>query len=61
MAHSFFIALSLVFVLEGIFPFLWPAFWRRYMQQMVTQNDQTLRIMGLVSMLIGLALLYWIH
>jgi uncharacterized protein YjeT (DUF2065 family) len=57
MNWSLFIsALGLLFVFEGILPFLSPHFWRNLMQQMFMQNDRSLRIMGLVSMLIGLAL-----
>lgn len=57
MAWSIFIsALGLLFVFEGILPFLSPVFWRRVMQQMYIQNDKVLRIMGLISMLAGLAL-----
>lgn len=49
-------AIGLLFVFEGILPFLSPRFWRTLMQQMFIQSDRGLRIMGLVSMLIGLAL-----
>lgn len=49
-------AIGLLFVFEGMLPFLSPRFWRGLMQQMFILNDQTLRIIGLVSMLIGLAL-----
>ncbi len=55
------VGLSLVFILEGVLPFLSPRIWRRVMQQMMVQSDRTLRILGLVSMLIGLALLYMVH
>jgi len=49
-------AVGLLFVFEGMLPFLSPRFWRRLMQQMFIQGDRVLRIIGLVSMLIGLAL-----
>ena len=49
-------AVGLLFVFEGVLPFLSPPFWRRVMQQVLIQSDRTLRIMGLVSMLIGLTL-----
>jgi uncharacterized protein len=52
----FIAALGLLFVFEGILPFLSPHFWRRVMQQMFIQSDRTLRLIGLASMLIGLAL-----
>jgi hypothetical protein len=61
MWQFFLVALGLVFVIEGLLPFLAPHLWRRFMAQMVIQNDKTLRIFGLISMLIGLGLLYFIH
>lgn len=61
MWESLLMALGLVFVIEGITPFLAPRLWRHAMQQMFIQSDRTLRIFGLVSMLIGLGLLYWVR
>lgn len=49
-------AIGLLLVFEGILPFLSPPLWRQVMQQMFLQTDRTLRIIGLISMLIGLAL-----
>lgn len=48
--------IGLLFVLEGMLPFLSPRFWRGLMQQMFALKDRSLRIIGLISMLIGLAL-----
>lgn len=60
MDFSLFIAaLGLLFVFEGFLPFLSPRFWRRTIQHMLSQSDRVIRIVGLVSMLIGLALLYY--
>lgn len=62
MMWSIFIsAIGLLCVMEGILPFLSPVFWRRLMQQMATQSDRVLRIMGLMSMLIGLSLVCIAH
>jgi uncharacterized protein YjeT (DUF2065 family) len=58
MTQTFFMAIGLVFVLEGLLPFLAPHIWRRAMQQMFLQSNRALRIYGLVSMLIGLGLCY---
>lgn len=49
-------AIGLLFVFEGILPFLAPHKWRLSMQHMMLQSDRVLRIIGLVSMLAGLAL-----
>jgi uncharacterized protein YjeT (DUF2065 family) len=55
------VAIGLVFILEGLMPFLVPRAWRRIMQQMIIQNDRAVRLFGLTSMLIGLGLLYLIR
>lgn len=52
------IALSLVLVIEGIVPFLYPKRWRRLVAQMAMIDDKTMRIIGLMSMLSGLGLLF---
>ena len=61
MQQIFFIGIALAFVIEGILPFLSPRIWRRFMAQMIVQNDRKLRMFGLVSMLSGVGLLYWVH
>lgn len=61
MWSTILMAFGLLFIIEGLMPFLLPRAWRRLMQQMIIQNDKTLRAFGLVSMLIGLGLLYYIR
>lgn len=51
------IAFSLVLVLEGIVPFLYPSRWRRMVVKIATMDDKTMRVAGLVSMLCGVGLL----
>jgi uncharacterized protein len=48
-------AIGLLFVFEGVLPFLSPGFWRQVMDKVFAQSDRAVRIMGLISMLIGLA------
>ncbi len=60
MMGTFLAALGLVFVFEGLLPFVAPALWRRIMLQMITQNNRMVRLFGLVSMLAGVAILYLI-
>lgn len=55
------IALSLLLVLEGILPFLYPRQWRRAVAQLMRLSDRRLRLIGLASMLLGTALLYLLH
>ena len=56
-----FSALALVMVLEGIIPFLYPGKWRNLVATLAQISDRHLRMMGLVSMLIGVALLYLVR
>jgi len=55
------IALCLMLVLEGILPFLSPRRWRSAIMLILQLPDRQLRLMGLASMLLGTALLYWLH
>jgi uncharacterized protein YjeT (DUF2065 family) len=54
-------ALALVLVIEGLFPFLSPAGFRKKMLAMLEMNDNQIRIASVVSMSIGLVLLYLIR
>jgi len=52
------VALALVLILEGITPFLNPTGLRRILQAVQGLPDRTLRLIGFISMMLGLALLY---
>ena len=54
-------ALALVLVIEGMLPFLSPRSWRQSMLQATQLPDKGLRLMGLGSMLAGVAILYWLR
>jgi uncharacterized protein len=54
-------ALALVFVIEGMLPFLKPEVWRKTMGRIIERPDRALRWMGLSSMLMGVMLLYIIR
>jgi uncharacterized protein YjeT (DUF2065 family) len=51
-------AVALMLVLEGIIPFLYPHKWRNMVAILAQISDKQLRIMGFVSMLLGVLLLY---
>ena len=51
-------ALALFFVLEGIVPFLNPNGMKRALEKLITLGDRELRIAGLGSMLVGVAILF---
>lgn len=61
MWHELVGALGLLLVLEGLLPFLNPAAWRRAMLQVVRLSDGSLRTVGLASMLLGVATLYFLR
>ena len=48
---------ALVMVFEGLLPFLSPPSWRRVFQRALAMSDGQIRFLGLLSMLLGLALL----
>jgi uncharacterized protein len=53
-----FAAFALYLVLEGIMPFMNPAGLRTAMARFASLTDMQLRVAGLVSMLIGVGLLF---
>ena len=50
-------AIALMLVIEGILPLTAPRAWRQVFRQMLELTDGQLRFIGLMSMLVGLALL----
>ncbi|HEC18576.1 MAG TPA: DUF2065 domain-containing protein [Gammaproteobacteria bacterium] len=54
-------ALALVLVIEGVFPFLSPTGFRQKIRLISEMDDGQVRVAGLVSMAIGLLLLYLIR
>ena len=57
---SFWQALALVLVIEGLYPFLSPGGWRRMFTQILQLSDGQVRFFGLCSMLAGLLWLGWL-
>jgi len=55
------IALALLLVIEGIMPFISPKGLRESLLTMASLSDRTLRLGGLISMLLGLLMLYLIR
>ncbi|ODS22834.1 hypothetical protein AB835_12025 [Candidatus Endobugula sertula] len=58
MLESLLKAICLLLIIEGFIPFLYPSKWRRLVARLAKINDRQLRMVGLVSMLIGVGLLY---
>ena len=61
MWHDLAVAFCLMLVIEGIIPFLAPRRWRSMVEYLAEIDDRSMRIIGLVSMLIGTGLLYIIN
>ena len=55
------IALALIFVIEGIIPFINPNSWRKTLQKVTEMDDDALRMIGFSSMIFGVILLYLVH
>ena len=52
-------ALALMLVIEGILPFSAPRAWRETFRRLIEMTDGQIRFAGLMSMMIGLVLLYF--
>lgn len=59
-ASSWWTALALVLVIEGLLPMLAPKRWRELFRQILQLQDGQIRFFGLVSVLLGLILLAWL-
>ena len=57
MATTLLMALALMLVIEGLFPFLAPSAWRETFRRLMQLTDGQIRFFGLTSMLAGLILL----
>lgn len=54
-------AIALVFVVEGLLPFLSPQRWRTMIATVATMDDRSIRRFGLGSMLLGVTMLYLVN
>jgi uncharacterized protein YjeT (DUF2065 family) len=56
--QTFWLALALVLVIEGLFPFVSPTGWRKMFIQLMQLNDGQIRFFGLCSILAGLGMIW---
>jgi len=61
MWHDLLVAFALLLVLEGVWPFLSPDSLRQALRLMIEQDNRSLRVTGLVSMVVGVVLLYVVN
>lgn len=59
--QELFAAIALVFILEGLVPFISPNSLRKTYQRMLEMNDRSIRITGLISMIAGAILLTYVR
>ena len=53
-------AIGLVLILEGLLPFLNPAAWRRVFERALQLTDAQIRMLGLSSLALGVAVLLFL-
>ncbi|MES9842197.1 MAG: DUF2065 domain-containing protein [Candidatus Thiodiazotropha endolucinida] len=61
MWHDLLVALALLLVIEGIWPFLSPNSMREVLLMLTQQDNRSLRISGFISMASGVILLYLVN
>ena len=55
------VAIALVFIIEGMLPFISPNRWRTMLVMVEQMDDRMIRNVGLGSMLVGVVILYLMH
>ena len=55
------VAIALVFIVEGMLPFISPDRWRAMLAVAAQMDDRIIRNIGLGSMLFGVVILYLVH
>lgn len=60
MLSDLWVALALVLVLEGVLPALSPRSYRKAMLGLIQLDDRALRTAGLMLMVVGAILIYWL-
>jgi uncharacterized protein YjeT (DUF2065 family) len=59
-SDTIWLALALVLVIEGLFPFASPDGWRRMFTQLLALRDGQIRFFALLSILGGLMMIWWL-
>jgi uncharacterized protein YjeT (DUF2065 family) len=53
-------AFGLMLIFEGVMPFVSPQGWRDKMAQLLVLQDGQIRFFGLVCMVVGILMLWWL-
>jgi len=59
--HVLAAAIALVFIIEGMLPFVSPDRWRKLLAMADQMEDRAIRNIGLGSMVFGVIILYLVH
>ncbi len=59
--HVLAAAIALVFIIEGMLPFISPDRWRKLLAMADQMEDRVIRNIGLGSMVFGVIILYLVH
>ena len=54
------VAFGLMLIVEGVFPLMSPKGWRDKMAQILVLEDGQIRFFGLVCVMVGLLMLWWL-
>jgi uncharacterized protein YjeT (DUF2065 family) len=54
-------AFALLLIIEGLLPVIAPKFWQKTMSDLSKINPKTIRVGGIVSMLVGAFFLQFLH
>ncbi|MEY4733054.1 MAG: hypothetical protein RLZZ464_1120 [Pseudomonadota bacterium] len=60
MSQTLLLALGLMLILEGLMPMLSPLRWRSLFEQLLKLQDGQIRFFGLLMVIAGLILLWWV-
>ncbi|MGV0960841.1 MAG: DUF2065 domain-containing protein [Limnohabitans sp.] len=60
MSQTLLLALGLMLILEGLMPMISPLRWRSLFEQLLLLQDGQIRFFGLVMVVCGLMLLWWV-
>jgi uncharacterized protein YjeT (DUF2065 family) len=59
-SHTLWVALALVLIIEGLFPFASPKAWKRAFMALLQMDDGQVRFIGLSCIVAGMLLLWWL-
>jgi len=59
MWHEIITSIALLLIIEGMIPFISPGSYKKFVVRMSKLNDYNLRLIGLISIIIGVLILFF--